>query len=141
MFTLGVSRGRIRIVTVSCPEVGLEDFLLGVQRSDYNFHCWVSRGRIRISIFRCPEVALEFSRLGVQRSRRSARIAFASVSRSVRVLFAIVPKSNREFLIRPLDTKGVTRISMSCFLEIPKPTSGHPKLPPEFPCSFFFWSS
>ena len=45
-----------------------------------------------------------------------------------------------EILIRPLDTKGVTRISTSCVLDIPKPTSGHPKVPPEFPCSFFFGS-
>jgi hypothetical protein len=40
-----VSRGRIRISTLRCPEVGLEFQLLGVQRSDcdFNFDVFVSR--------------------------------------------------------------------------------------------------
>ena len=62
-FHFQVSRGRIRILTFRCPEVGLEISLLGVQRSDYNFHFQVSRGRFNIFTFRCPEVGLELSLL------------------------------------------------------------------------------
>ena len=70
-FHFQVSRGRIRIITFRCPEVGLElsffwcpwDWLsfslLDVQRLVQHFHFQVSRGRIRIFTFRCPEVGLE----------------------------------------------------------------------------------
>ena len=52
-----VSRGRIRILTLRCPEVRLEFSLLGVQRLENHFQ--VSRGRI--SIFNSR---LVFSRCG-----------------------------------------------------------------------------
>ena len=47
-FFFEVSRGRIRISTLRCPEVGLE-FQLQVSRGRIVFQLEVSRGRIRIA--------------------------------------------------------------------------------------------
>ena len=83
-----VSRGRIRISTLRCPEVGLgiPDLTSGhrmIDRAsdDESENSWtdlwtpwwfilfyLSRGRIRIVTLRCPEVGLELPLWGVQRS-------------------------------------------------------------------------
>ena len=56
-----MSRGRFRILTLRCPEVGLE------------FLSEVSRGRFRILNLRCPEVGLELCEILVLAAAAVAR--------------------------------------------------------------------